>query len=251
MRTPNDRVSLSPLPRNSSSPQIHILLTLILHTKNRYTPNANTSLEHTHLAVPDESRELRVDLLVLLVRVDGVPVPAAKLPVGALHAAGLVPGELADQYVRDARHDLGLALLPPQLGQELEVYVHEDLQLREHPVEGRAAVVEVALEALDEDALHGQEHEAVVLLREDELVDVLLALGLALVVVDQPQGRLLAAERRAPGLGVVAAQPELRVLGVEVVEAELLGVVEVEILHAAAGGARKIVKSMSYTRECG
>ena len=106
------------------------------------------------------------------------------------------------------------------------------LKPREHAIEVGGVEMEVSQQAPDENSLHGEEDEAVVLLRQDELVDVLLPLHLALVVVDKAH-RHFAPDRRAPGVGLLAAETELRVLAVELLEAESVHVVEVVFFQAA------------------
>lgn len=150
-----------------------------------------------YLTVCIEAGETCVIVLVILVCIDGIILAAAELSVRALHALRVIARELLDQNVGN-RGDHGIDdLPPPQFLQESQMDVDEIPQPREHTLEIRLAQTEVTSQPLGEDLLHRDQHQAVVLLREYELVNVLLPLHLALAVVDEAQ-RDVAPDRRAP-----------------------------------------------------
>ena len=109
-----------------------------------------------------------------------------------------------------------------QLSEELEVEVDEGVQLREQPVQQLGLHVQVGRHPLAEHLLDHLQQLAVVLLRDDELVDVLLPLGLVLL---QRRGHAVWHGGR-PGLGLLPLDPE-RGVRVQVAEADGEGLGEV------------------------
>lgn len=88
----------------------------------------------------------------------------------------------------------------------------------------RSSVAELKLQALDKNALHGEQYDSV----------VLLPLNLAVVGVHEVESKL-AADFRASRVRLLAAQTQHRLVLVELLKAELdLQVVKVELLEVAA-----------------
>ena len=84
--------------------------------------------------------------------------------------------KLVQEDVCHGGNDLGAVLTLPELPQELKVNAHKVLQLREEALQEVRLEVKVVLKSLLEDLLHHFQKLTDVLLRHDELVDVLLPL---------------------------------------------------------------------------
>lgn len=187
---------------------------------------------HLYLTVANETSETRIVTLIILVRLDGVPMAATKLPVRALHALRVLTRELLDQDVDDGV-DHRISTLPlPQLLQEPQVDVDQISQSRKHTLEVRLTQTKVTSQTLCEDPLHGEQHQAVMLLRQYKFVYVLLPLHFALAMIDETQ-RDVTPDGGAPGVRFLLAQSQLGIDLFELSHGELVIISEIEFLPSA------------------
>lgn len=191
----------------------------------------------TYLTMFNETSETRISQ-VILVGFDGVPVAATKFAVRAFHALRIVARKLLDQNVGDRKNHVIDVLPLSQLLQKSQMNVDQILESGKHALEIRLGQTEVPSQSVNKDLLHGEEHQAVVLLREHELVYVLLPFHLPLAVIDKAQ-RDVASDRGTPRVRLLLSQRHLGIYLVEIRHGELMIVAKVKLFPAEIREKRK------------